>query len=124
MTIPYVELVSGSGFEIFNFFLSMFITLGVLLIPVFLAIALVQRSWVMVGYCREDKNNPAYPYFCDWDNGYYYSLIDCYSNCYGYTLNNDPVHLSKADITIIGAGAGILFGAVFLFALFKALISG
>jgi len=44
MTVPYVEIVQGQGFELFNFFLSLFIALGVLLIPVFLAIALVQRS--------------------------------------------------------------------------------
>ena len=44
MTVPYVEFISASGFELFNFFLSLFIVLGVLSIPVFLAIALVQRS--------------------------------------------------------------------------------
>ena len=44
MPIPYVEIISLSGFELFNWFASLFITLSVLLAPFFLAIALVQRS--------------------------------------------------------------------------------
>lgn len=42
--IPYTEIISVQGFELFNFFASLFIFLSVLLAPVFLAIALVQRS--------------------------------------------------------------------------------
>jgi len=44
MTVPYVELISGSQWVLFNFFVSLFVFVAVLLIPVWLAIALVQRS--------------------------------------------------------------------------------
>lgn len=44
MTVPYVEIVQGQGFELFNFFFSLFVFLGVLMIPVFLSISLIQRS--------------------------------------------------------------------------------
>ena len=44
MTVSYVEIIAADGFELFNWFASLFITLSVLLAPVFLAIALVQRS--------------------------------------------------------------------------------
>lgn len=71
-------------------------------------------------YCQKIGRN----FYCDWNNQFYGSLRVCEKKCAYYTLNNEPVKISKSDFLVIGAFAGVLFGAVFLFALFKSLISG
>ncbi len=72
-----------------------------------------------MGYCEyiEQKNK----FFCDWNGNYYTYYGNCKLYC-GYKLNGSPVPVSKTDLTFLGAEAGILFGALFMFALFKALL--
>jgi len=44
MPLLDIQLLDCSGCELFNFFVSLFLTLTIALIPIFLAFALVSRS--------------------------------------------------------------------------------
>lgn len=76
-----------------------------------------------MNYCKEVVSfRGNIKYFCDWNGNLYNTYQYCYSNCAYYTLDNEPIPIAKADILFLGGIAGILFGSVFLFALFKSLL--
>ena len=76
-------------------------------------------------YCREVSSSWfRKTYYCDWDGTSYSDLDTCYAECSPVQFNSHTIHVSKAELEVLGGFAGVLLGAVFIFALFKALISG
>jgi len=74
-----------------------------------------------MGYCEPVEYSRFTYYLCDWNKQYYFDYSTCFNECAYYTLNGNPVPISHSDMVLIGAFAGVLFGAVFLFALYKSL---
>lgn len=66
-------------------------------------------------YCAFDRNNPQFPYFCDWTNQYYYSLYDCNQNCF-IRIADTPVHISQSEMHFLLALAGLLIGVLVVYA--------
>ena len=74
-----------------------------------------------MGFCEYVESKQKY--FCDWNGKYYTSIGRCKQYC-SIDVNGNSVPISKSDFVFLGGLAGVIFGAVFLFALYKSLISG
>ena len=73
-----------------------------------------------MSYCVEQSG----VYFCDWNNTSYTSYTDCFNSCYIKLSDSVQAHISFVDFTYSAGVLGLVVGFAFLFALYKAVISG
>jgi hypothetical protein len=70
-----------------------------------------------MNYCQFDISNSKY--YCDFNNSYYDSLQNCYTNCGLIDGNGNVVaHISLVDLTFVFSIWGVLLAVALLFAFY------